>query len=328
MLWTLNINYSEGDYVNILKVEKLKVRFNTLFGVAKAVNNLSFEVEEGEILGIVGESGSGKSVTALSIMNLIDKNKADITGKIVFDKKNLLQLDESEYRNTYGKDISMIFQEPMTSLNPLKTIYNQINEVFRIHGFKNNNRNEIVDLITKLNISNPDELLKKYPFELSGGLRQRVMIAIAIALKPRLIIADEPTTALDVTTQSEILFLLKKMVKEMGSSLIIVTHDLGVIAELADKVLVMYGGEGLEYVDALTFFDNPIHPYSKDLLNSLPNRFNNSFNTINGAIPSVYEDIVGCVYADRCKYSNERCFLEKPKLIDLNSHKVACWKET
>lgn len=313
--------------MDIIDIKNLNIKFKTLEGLAYAVNDISFSVKKGEILGIVGESGSGKSVTALSIMNLLNKeDNVNLEGEIIFEDQNLLEMKEKDNIKFYGKDISMIFQEPMTSLNPLKKIYDQINEVFLIHGGKKDNYEEIKSTLKKLNIDEPDNILNKYPFELSGGLKQRVMIAIAIALKPKLIIADEPTTALDVTTQRDILNLLKNIVKEMGSSLIIITHDLGVIAELADRVIVMYRGKILESSGIVDFFDNTKHPYSEDLLKSMPYNFDGRFNTIPGSVPSVYKNIKGCVYSNRCKYKEKICLEKEPSLINLKDSQVACWK--
>ena len=253
--------------MSILEVKNLKVSFDSVMGKVNAVKGVSFSVNEGEILGIVGESGSGKSVSSLAIMGLIDDRTGSIdSGEIIFDGKNLLELSEKELCKFRGDRISMIFQEPMTSLNPVVTVFKQLKEVYKIHMPEKvkDCREELVELLSRLNIPDAEKILDKYPFELSGGLKQRIMIAMGMICKPDIIIADEPTTALDVTTQAEILDLLKEIKEENNSGIILITHDLGVIAEMAQRVAVMYFGNVVEECSVLEFFDNAKHPYSVD----------------------------------------------------------------
>ncbi|MCF6466561.1 ABC transporter ATP-binding protein [Clostridium sp. Cult2] len=318
--------------MKLLEVNNLKVSFNTIYGRVTAVDGVSFCVNNGEILGIVGESGSGKSVTSLSIMNLIEKEKGGfVEGEVLFEGTDLLKLKEKEMCNIRGNKISMIFQEPMTSLNPVFNVYKQINEVYKTHGRKNNeeNKEKIINILEQLNIPKPESILKKYPFELSGGMRQRIMIAMAIACNPQIIIADEPTTALDVTTQAEILDLLKKITQRTNSSIMLITHDLGIIAELAQRVIVMYRGKVVEKCNVLKFFDSPFHPYSKGLINAMPNNFDKRFYSINGNVPSIYEEIEGCAYASRCPNCMEICKKKVPQMRQIeDDHSVACWLGT
>lgn len=318
--------------MKLLEVNNLKVSFNTIYGRVTAVDGVSFCVNNGEILGIVGESGSGKSVTSLSIMNLIEKEKGGfVEGEVLFEGTDLLKLKEKEMCNIRGNKISMIFQEPMTSLNPVFNVYKQINEVFKTHGRKNNeeNKEKIINILEQLNIPKPESILKKYPFELSGGMRQRIMIAMAIACNPQIIIADEPTTALDVTTQAEILDLLKKITQRTNSSIMLITHDLGIIAELAQRVIVMYRGKVVEQCNVLKFFDSPFHPYSKGLINAMPNNFDKRFYSISGNVPSIYEEIEGCAYASRCPNCMEICKKKVPQMRQIeDDHSVACWLGT
>lgn len=316
--------------MSLLKVKNLTTSFTIDNESFIAVNDISFKLEKGEVLGIIGESGSGKSVTALSIMNLIPKSSAIIeSGSITLNGTELTQLSDEEICKIRGKDISIIFQEPMTALNPIFTIEKQIGEVLIIHNIcsKGEIQHRIIDILSKLKIPNPKEFMKKYPFEISGGMRQRVVIAMAIICNPKIIIADEPTTALDVTTQAEILDLLKDIMKIIGSSIILITHDLGVIAEMATKVAVMYRGRIIETCDAVEFFDNPKHPYSKGLINSMPSNFNskNRFNSIKGNVPSLFENISGCEFCNRCSNAMDICSCKSPKNINLvNNHIVRC----
>ena len=316
--------------MSVLEVKDLKVSFHTVMGKVEAVKGVDLQVNSGEVLGIVGESGSGKSVTSLAIMGLINSQSGMVeSGEILFEGKNLINLTEKEMCKVRGDKISMIFQEPMTSLNPVVTIYKQLREVYKIHRpeKKNNCKDELVELLNKLNIPDPKSVLNKYPFELSGGLKQRIMIAMAMICNPSLIIADEPTTALDVTTQAEIIGLLKQIKEESNSGIMLITHDLGIIAEMAQRVAVMYYGKVVEECSVKEFFDNARHPYSKDLLGAMPENFNGRFQSIEGNVPNLYEDIKGCAYYKRCKKRTSQCENSQPPMINLeNNHKVRCFK--
>lgn len=319
--------------MSLLEVKNLKTVFNTPYGKVKAVNDVSFSINEGEVVGIVGESGSGKSVTSLSIMNLISKPNGIIeNGQIIFEGMDLLKLSDKEMCKVRGNNISMVFQEPMTSLNPVFTIENQIGEVLKLH--KNCNKQDIHERVIKvlkdLKIPNPQEVMKKYPFELSGGMRQRIVIAMAIVCTPKIIIADEPTTALDVTTQDEILCLLKNITESINSSVMLITHDLGVIAEMATKVIVMYRGKIVEQCDVVEFFDNAKHPYSQGLINSMPNNFtkNGRFHCIKGNVPSMHEEIKGCAFCESCYRAMKICKEKEPPIKKIRQgHTVSCWLE-
>lgn len=316
--------------MSILEVKDLKVSFDSIMGKVNAVKGVSFSVNEGEILGIVGESGSGKSVSSLAIMGLIDERTGSIdSGEIIFDGKNLLELSEKELCKFRGDRISMIFQEPMTSLNPVVTVFKQLKEVYKIHMPEKikDCRRELVALLSRLNIPDAEKILDKYPFELSGGLKQRIMIAMGMICKPDIIIADEPTTALDVTTQAEILDLLKEIKNENNSGIILITHDLGVIAEMAQRVAVMYFGNVVEECSVLEFFDNAKHPYSIDLLAAMPDNFDGRFRSIDGNVPNLYEKVQGCPYYKRCKMASKECLEKEPEMIEISKgHKVRCLK--
>lgn len=318
--------------MSLLEVNNLQVLFHTAAGTATAVRDLSFSLNEGEVLGIVGESGSGKSVTSLAIMGLLDEQKAEIAeGEILFDGQNLLAMSDKEICKLRGKDLTMIFQEPAMALNPVQKVRKQLQEVYKIHmpGKRQNSEEEITNLLKELNISDVEHVLNKYPFELSGGIKQRIMIAMAMLSKPRLLIADEPTTALDVTTQSEILELLKRMQSETKCALIIITHDLGVIAELADRVIVMYRGQMQEENEVNAFFSDAKHPYSRDLLKARPEYYDGEFYSIPGAIPNAYQTMKGCGYCGRCREEMEICSSGMPLLIETEDHsKVRCHKYT
>lgn len=315
---------------SVLSVESLTVEFNTSQGNFQAVRNVSFELKEGEILGIVGESGCGKSVTSLSVMGLLPKRISKITdGHIYFQEQDLVKLKPKQLRKIRGKDISMVFQEPMTSLNPVYTIGDQIGRIIKNHE-KDISRKEVearvVELLKQVGIPRPDEIKDEYPHQLSGGMRQRVMIAMAISCNPKVLIADEPTTALDVTIQAQILELLKKLTEERKMSLILITHDLGVVAEMCDRVLVMYSGQVVEQADKEEFFTNPKHPYSKGLLASIPEigKRDQDLHYIKGNVPHPSKEINGCRYQERCEFFFEKC-LEAPKLLQLKNGSCRCW---
>lgn len=311
--------------MGILDVKNLSVSFKEMNDNICAVNELTFSLNKGECLAIVGESGSGKSVTAMSIMRLLGKDACIESGEILFKGRNLLKISEKEMQKIRGKKISMIFQDPMTSLNPVYTIYHQILELYRIHQGKNNYRNEIIELLKKLNITDPISILNKYPFELSGGIQQRIIIAMAFALKPEIIIADEPTTALDVSTQAEILKLLKNLTKEVGASILLITHDMGVVAEMADRVIVMYCGEKVEEREIEKFFLNPIHPYSRGLMEARPQNFDGRFHVIPGSISRVSGKPKQCVYFARCPKWEKICKEHIPKTVGVSGGKVKCF---
>jgi oligopeptide/dipeptide ABC transporter ATP-binding protein len=321
---------------NIIQVNHLQTVFDTDDGQVVCVDDVSFDLKPGEIIGIVGESGCGKSVTSLSIMRLLGNKGKVSKGEVFFEGKNLLELSEKQMREIRGNKISMIFQEPMTSLNPIFTIGDQLTESIRLH-LKKSKPEAIkcaVDMLEKVGLPRADKIINDYPHALSGGMRQRVMIAMALLCNPKLIIADEPTTALDVTIQAQILDLMKKLSKEMNTAIMLITHDLGVIAEMADKVLVMYAGQVVEEADIYTLFKNPEHPYTQGLMNSIPQVYTEKIErltSIPGTVPSVYQKFTGCRFNERCPFITERCMNEEPALIDSGyNHKVRCWnyKET
>ncbi|MGM9663014.1 MAG: ABC transporter ATP-binding protein [Oscillospiraceae bacterium] len=315
--------------MKLLEVKNLEVTFHTLMGEVEAVRGINFEVDRGEILGIVGESGSGKSVTLLTIMGLLQRQKANVrNGEIFFDGQDLLKMQEKELCTLRGKRLAMVFQEPASALNPVVKVEKQLREVYKLHEpakAKNCSR-ELEELLEKLNIPDARDVLQKYPFELSGGMKQRIMIAMAMLCKPDLLLADEPTTALDVTTQSEILNLLKLVQKETNCAIILVTHDLGVIAEMAKRVVVMYRGKIMEMGEAEAFFRGARHPYSQDLLNTRPEYFSGRFVSIEGNIPSAHEKLVGCPYYGRCRQAEDRCAARAPEMVSCDGGSVYCCK--
>ena len=315
---------------HVLEVENLHTSFATDGGTVKAVNGITFAIERGKTLGIVGESGSGKSVASLSILQLLEGTTATINeGEIRFMGKNLLSLSKREMRHIRGNRIAMIFQEPMTSLNPTMTIGAQIAEPIIFHQGKSRRAAwaAAVEMLELVGMPEPRKRAKQYPFELSGGMRQRVMIAIALACGPDVLICDEPTTALDVTIQAQILTLVKRLQREMGTSIIMITHDLGVIAETCGHVAVMYCGKIVEYTSAFTLFTEPLHPYTKGLLDSMPSHEEDQENlkTIEGTVPSPYELPPGCMFAPRCPYAKDACKLALPELLEAApGRKVRC----
>lgn len=312
-------------------MENLKTYFYTEDGVVKAVDGVSFEVREGETLGIVGESGSGKSVTSLSIMRLLDQNGKIVDGKIIFKGRNLLELSESEMRKIRGKEIAMIFQEPMVALNPVFTIGDQIMEAIILHQnlSEKEARKMAIDLLRKVGIPEPEKRVDEYPHQLSGGMRQRAMIAMALSCRPSLLIADEPTTALDVTIQAQILELMKELQREYGMAIILITHDMGVVAEMSDKVAVMYAGKVVEYGDVKTIFTEPKHPYTYALLESIPriDVEQERLKSIPGNVPDPLNFPPGCKFHPRCEFFEKgKCDVEEPELEDLDgNHKVRCF---
>ncbi|MBM7693130.1 oligopeptide/dipeptide ABC transporter ATP-binding protein [Peribacillus deserti] len=314
---------------SILDIENLVTKFKTANGEVSAVRGISFSLKKGETLCIVGESGCGKSITALSIMGLLAGN-ARSEGSINFNGKNLLNVKHEEMRKIRGNEISMIFQEPMTALNPTFTVGFQLCEPLMIHNklSKKAAFQKGIELLKQVGIPLPEKRMKQYPHELSGGMRQRVMIAIALACNPSLLIADEPTTALDVTIQAQILDLLNDLKDEFQTSLIMITHDMGVVAEVADRVIVMYAGEIIEEGTAEAIFNTPQHPYTKGLLSSVPNVDDPYFklNPIPGTLPNLNEQISGCRFHPRCPHAMEKCIQHSPyRTKRTENHAVRCW---
>ncbi|CRZ35131.1 oligopeptide transport system ATP-binding protein [Herbinix hemicellulosilytica] len=316
----------------ILEVRDLHVTFHTYAGQVKAVRGVSFDLYEGEILAIVGESGSGKSVTAQTIMKLNPMPPTQIErGKILLGDKDIVKASEKEMMAIRGKDISMIFQDPMTSLNPTMTIGRQLTEAIKHHKklSKDEAQKEAIRLLKLVRIPNPESRIFQYPHEFSGGMRQRVMIAMALSCQPKLLIADEPTTALDVTIQAQIIDILKEIREKTGTSIIIITHDLGVVANMADRVAVMYGGKIVETGSVDDIFYRPAHPYTKALLESLPKTDtdkNTRLVSIEGTPPDLLNPPVGCPFAGRCKYTMKICKTQMPPHFEPSKdHKSACW---
>jgi oligopeptide/dipeptide ABC transporter ATP-binding protein len=321
---------------NVLDVKGLQTVFFTNSGLFRAVDDLSFHVRRGETLAIVGESGCGKSVSALSIMRLVPNPPGRIVGgEILLEGTDLLALDEAAMRQIRGNRISMIFQEPMTSLNPVIRIGDQISEAVRLHRAMSSKEAwaKAVEMLRLVRIPEPARRAQEYPHQLSGGMRQRAMIAMAMACRPALLIADEPTTALDVTIQAQILALVLDLQKELGMGLILITHDLGVVAQTAQRVIVMYAGKKVEEADVDTLFASPRHPYTRGLMASIPgvptrqDNANERLNEIPGTVPSLTNLPVGCAFAPRCKLAIDKCRAEYPPLQDFGgNHLAACWR--
>ncbi len=303
---------------NLLEIKNLNVSFFTDYGEVKAVRDVTIEIKPSEVIGLVGESGCGKSVTALSILNLIPSPGKIISGEIVFKNQNLLELSPKTIREIRGKEISMVFQEPMTSLNPVFKIGDQIAEVFKFHTEKSENeiKEEVIKLLESVKIPDAENIYNYYPHQLSGGMQQRVMIAMAIALKPLLLIADEPTTALDVTVEAQILKLLMELKSQYGLSILFITHDLAVISEIADRIYVMYAGEIMEFAPKKELFENPYHPYTKALFEAIPGYKGNykKLQHIPGNIPDNINLPSGCAFHPRCKFVKEECKKKKIQL--------------
>ena len=313
----------------LLKVDTLSTWFYTDDGIVKAVNDVSFSLNKGHTLGIVGESGCGKSITSLSVMRLIDSPPGKIVGgKIVFKGEDLLAKSEEEMRRVRGKRIAMIFQEPMTSLNPVYTVGRQIEEALLIHETmtKKEAKRRALEMLRLVRIPLPEKRFDEYPHQLSGGMRQRVMIAIALACSPELLICDEPTTALDVTIQAQILALIDELKEKTGTSVIMITHDLGVISEITDEVLIMYAGEIVEYAPKAQLFKNPLHPYTQGLIACVPklSRDSDRLQTIEGTVPSFDDMPAGCTFWPRCPFAESICKEKKPPLIDCGNRTVRC----
>lgn len=313
----------------ILEVKNINISFKLEDETAKAIHGVSLTVEKAKALGVVGESGCGKSVTAMSIMRLLPKNAIVESGEIIYKGQNLLDVPDDKMREYRGANITLIPQDPLTSLNPLYTIGDQILEAVLLHQdvSKKQGKQIVIDALKAVKIPEPEERYKDYPHQFSGGMRQRVIIAMALSCNPELIIADEPTTALDVTVQAQILKLIEDIKKERHTSMILITHDLGVIAEVCDDVAVMYAGRIVEYTTVNKIFDNPLHPYTKGLIASLPNIKGEKLKPIKGAPPSITDRVTGCPFHLRCPYKIEgKCENEEPALLEVEpEHKVACW---
>ena len=324
----------------ILQIEDLQTHFFTAIGTVRAVDGVSYDLKSGETLGVVGESGCGKSVTALSILRLIaDPPGRIVGGAIRFEGRNLLELSESEMERIRGNDISMIFQEPMTSLNPLYTVGRQISEAIVLHEGLSRRAamDKAVDMLRRVQMPEAERRAQAYPHQLSGGMRQRVMIAMALSCNPKVLIADEPTTALDVTIQAQILDLMRELQETFGTAIILITHDMGVVAENADRVVVMYAGRKVEEASSGELFDNPGHPYTKGLLGSIPHldevarsgQRRQRLNEIKGLVPSLFNLPPGCSFAPRCALATDRCREAPPPLEQHRpGHYIACWHAT
>ena len=316
----------------ILEIRDLCVEFQTVEGTVQAVNHLSYKLRKGEKLGIVGESGSGKSVSSLGMLRLIPNPPGRITGgEILYKGQDLVKAPKKEMQRIRGNEISMIFQEPMTSLNPIIKCGKQIAESLRLHRGMNKEEamEEAVRLMQSVGIANPAQRAHEYPHQMSGGMRQRVMIAMALACEPQILIADEPTTALDVTIQAQILDLIRDLNERMGTSVIFITHDLGVVSELCDTVLVMYTGRIVEQAPVLELFETPKHPYTVGLLEAIPRitKQRAPLQTIEGTVPNPTERIEGCSFSPRCPYATEQCRQKEPPEVQLSEHRrVRCWR--
>ena len=316
----------------LLEIKNLKTEFRTDEGVVKAVDGVSYDVAEGETLGLVGESGCGKSVSALSILRLIPTPPGRIvSGEIIFEGQDLLKMNDDEIRHIRGNRIGMVFQEPMTSLNPVLTIGRQITESIELHMKlnKEDSLKRAVELLDMVGIPESSRRLGDYPHQFSGGMRQRVMIAMALACNPKLVLADEPTTALDVTIQAQILEILARLSKELGTAVIIITHNLGVVARYADRVNVMYAGKIIETASAAEVYGNPRHPYTIGLLKSVPRldeAKKDKLDPIEGSPPDLINPPKGCSFNPRCKYAIEKCFVDEPELVSVGEkHFASCW---
>lgn len=315
----------------LVEFKNLETHFHTGEGIVKAVNNVSFKIKEGETVCVVGESGCGKSVTAMSLMRLIPSPPGKIVGgEILFDGKDVLKFTEKELMEMRGNDISVIFQEPMTSLNPVFKIGEQICEAIILHQHlsKDEAEKKAIEVLKIIGIARAEEIMKSYPHELSGGMRQRIMIAMAVCCNPKLLIADEPTTALDVTIQAQILDLMRDIKEKLNTSILLITHDLGVVAEMADYVVVMYAGKVIEEAPVIELFKNPLHPYTQGLLKSKPSVSGNETRlySIPGQVPNPVGMPDNCYFNERCDRCMDKCKDNQPTLINVgNRHKVSCW---
>lgn len=316
----------------LLEIKNLHVDFEGLRGKTEALKNMNLSLNNGEILGIVGESGSGKSITALSILGLLEENAIISKGKIIYNGVNLLELSKKDIQALRGKEIGMVFQEPMTALQPTMKIGKQLFNVIKQHRrlSTKETKEAVLHALREVHIDQPELVARKYPFELSGGMRQRIVIALAMAAPPNLLIADEPTTALDVTIQYEIINLIKELNDKRGTSVLLITHDLGVVANVCDRILVMYAGEVVESGSTKQVLNNPIHPYTKSLLAALPDSVepHQPLQAIEGEPPNLLKRPKGCAFSERCHYVMDICKEEHPELKDGESnHQVSCWLE-
>lgn len=315
----------------VLEIKNLDVTFKVQSGTVKIIRDFNLSVAKGEAIGIVGESGSGKSVTSLAVMGLLPKPNGRIAnGEIYLNGVEIAGLKENEKRKIRGNKISMIFQEPMTSLNPVYTIGEQLAEPLKQHTSlsKKQIRDKVIEMLNEVGIPRADKIIDEYPHQLSGGMRQRVMISLAMIAEPSLLIADEPTTALDVTIQAQILDLLRRISKQKETAILLITHDLGVVAEICDKVAVMYAGEVVEYSDVRTLFNEPLHPYTQGLIASMPhkNERKGELYSIPGSVPKPTEFPAGCHFSTRCSHATEQCRLSKPPIVSkTENHSVRCW---
>lgn len=318
----------------LLEVKNLKVSFKVGKKKLTAVEDVEFSLDKGKVIGIVGESGCGKSVTATSILRLVSPSVSEIDeeSQILFQGEDLTKVSEARMRQVRGDEISMIFQEPMSSLNPVYKIGDQMMEMIRTHNRqvgKKEALDKCVEMLSRVGIPSPEQRVKEYPHQLSGGMRQRVMIAMALLCQPKLLIADEPTTALDVTIQAQILRIIKKLTRESDTSVILITHDMGVVAETADHVMVMYAGKSVEYGAVEEIFDHPLHPYTIGLLKSIPKLGSGAeehLYTIDGTVPGLDEMPEGCRFCTRCQYATEKCKKEDPGMQNVNGHMVRCFR--
>ncbi|MEI6286618.1 MAG: ABC transporter ATP-binding protein [Bacillota bacterium] len=314
----------------VLQVKDLKIEFHTYAGVVQAVNNISFDLREGEVIGLVGESGCGKSVTSGSIMRLIPMPPGKYAnGQILFENKDIVKMGEAELRDLRGNKIAMIFQDPMTCLNPVLTVGRQLMETYILHQGMNNRQasEKAIEMLRRVGIPAPEQRVKQYPHELSGGMRQRVMIAMALGCNPKVLIADEPTTALDVTIQAQIMDLIKTLNSELNTAVILITHDLGVVAGMCDRVLVMYAGHIVESANVKDLYANPRHPYTWSLLQSIPrmDQAKHKLQTIAGKPPDLLNPPSGCGFMPRCKFAMDLCNKKPPLFTVSDSHQAACW---
>ena len=316
-----------------LQIQNLKTQFHTKKGISPVVDDVSIDIPKGKIVGLVGESGCGKSMTAMSVMQLVKKPGKVVDGKIMLLGKNLLECSGKEMQNVRGNDIAMIFQEPMTSLNPVYTVGKQVREAILLHQnvSKNEAKAKVIELFRKCGIPEPEKRYYSYPHQLSGGLRQRVMIAMAMVCEPELLIADEPTTALDVTIEAQILKLMKQLRDEHGTSILIITHNMGVVAQMCDYVYVMYAGKVMEQAETFELFENTCHPYTKGLLRSIPKMGSHvdRLYSIPGVVPNLLHLPDGCSFCTRCEYADQHCREVRPELYDMQAsetHLARCFK--
>lgn len=318
---------------NVLEIKNLKTYFFTRRGVVPAVDGVDMRIGKGQVIGVVGEPGCGKSMTAMSIVRLLSYPGKIVEGEILLEGQDLAQASEKRMREIRGNDISVIFQEPMTSLNPVLTVGKQVREAVLLHQkvSKKEARERVIEMFRQVGIPEPEERYRSYPHQLSGGLRQRVMIAMAMICNPKLLLADEPTTALDVTIEAQILHLMKQLQEKRGTAILLITHNLGVVAEICDYVYVMYAGKVVEQADVFTLFREPLHPYTSGLIRSIPKVHEQEgggqrLYTIKGMVPNLLHMPEGCAFCPRCEHATERCRLEKPELYDRgDGHRVRCF---